>query len=166
MSNDTQTDMQGGENAVLVALPTAATSILLGDPSHSGTNLLGSNSAIVPSFDMATFLRAFQSMQTKRGKSVHLRDPRTFGGQPRESAEEFMLRYERCAIVPSWNDDDNLTHMNLACEKSALRWHDGNKTHFVTFADLKKEFLKAFGKWSFRSLRGVSLQMIPFGVCL
>lgn len=85
-------------------------------------------------------------MQANKEKTVHLRDLPTFGWQPHESAEEFILRYERCAVVHNWNDADRLKYMNLACEKSALRWHEANKTHLLTFLDLKREFLRAFGK--------------------
>lgn len=93
MSNGTQTDMQGAENAVSDTSTTATTSILLGDPTLNGTNLLSNSSVIVPNFDMAAFLTAFQSMQTNKEKSVYLRDLPTFGGQPHKSAEELMLKY-------------------------------------------------------------------------
>lgn len=95
---------------------------------------------------MSAFLTAFQAMQTSRKKSVHLRDLPTFGEQPHESAEEFILRYGRCAIVHNWNDSDKLKYMNLSCEDTALRWHEANRAHFATFSNLEKEFLKAFGK--------------------
>jgi hypothetical protein len=85
-------------------------------------------------------------IQADQSKMVQLRDLPTFGGQSHESAEEFLLKYERCGTVHSWTDADKLKYLNLACEKSALRWHEANKSRFTTWNIFREEFIKAFGK--------------------
>lgn len=56
---------------------------------------------------MTALISAMQTMRTNRENSSPTPIP-YFSGRRDESAEEFLLRYARCAIVHNWNDSDKL----------------------------------------------------------
>ena len=80
--------------------------------------------AVIDAAGIATLLQGLQGNQTVR---VNSRDLPTFGGQPHEDADEFMLKFEACSTANGWNEGDKKRHIGLACQKNALKWLDANK---------------------------------------
>ena len=164
MSTTTQTAGQGDPTATVVtsAPSTTTTTTVTGTSGVTTTTTVGAggNTSTTASssqgqqppqgsmaiLDMTALVGALHGLQAAKEKTVHLKDLPTFAGQSHESAEEFLLKYENCATVHGWGDADKQKYMALACEKSALRWHEANKANFASFSDLKKEFLSTFGK--------------------
>ena len=76
---------------------------------------------------------------------VHLRDLPSFRGEGHESAEDFLLKFERVGEANNWDDADRLRHLYLCLEKTALKWHDQNKG-IKNWKEIRKQFLATFGK--------------------
>ena len=52
-------------------------------------------------------------------KLVHSKDLPTFRGEGHESAEDFLLKFERAGEANEWNEEDKVRHMYSCLEKTA-----------------------------------------------
>lgn len=98
-----------------------------------------------PSIKVLTDLFNQVLTKEKPSKLLHSWDLPSFRGEGHESAEDFLLKFERVGLANKWENDDKLKHMYLCCDRSASKSHDHNKG-IKTWNEMKQKFLSTFGK--------------------